>query len=433
MELSPLLKILFVFAGILVLNRLRLHLGAALTLGGLAVGLWAGRGLHQTGGDLLHAFSLAELWLILLMMALIYEFGRYLAQENNAATILQTARAWGGRHGRALGLMAVPSTIGLIPMPGGALFSAPLVQQIAGPDPWPAAWKATVNYWFRHTWEYWWPIFPVVVVTLSIFPLAPWQFVLLQLPLSLATFVGGYRVLIRPHLAHLRNEPAADHPTPPPTRKRLLALPLILVIGCTLLLPTVLQSLIPAWTAQTAKLVAMLLGLALGLVPIFRQSGPDALPTFIRSFAEPKIWSLLATVGGVIVFKEMLERSGLLPLAGERLLESGIPLLMVILLLPFLAGLVTGIAIGFAGIAFPLLAGLVSATDSSLGLASTLVLGFAGGYMGMMLSPIHLCFVLSRNFFGVRIADMYRDLLLCSLFPIATALLLHYGLRGFGL
>jgi len=432
MEFSPLIKILIVFAGVLALNRLRLHLGAALTLGGLTLCLWAGRGFRQTGWDLLHAFTGAELWLILLMMALIYEFGRYLAAERNAATILQAARSWGGRHGRAVGLMAIPSAIGLVPMPGGALFSAPLVQQITGSEPWPAAWKATVNYWFRHTWEYWWPIFPVVVVTLSIFPIATWQFVLLQLPLSAATFLGGYFILIHPHRKQLRSEP---DPTaaPPSTRKRWLVLPLLLVIGCTLLLPPLLQSLVPTWTLQIAKLVAMLLGLSLGLIPIFRQSGPDALPTFLRSFTEPKIWSLLATVGGVIVFKEMMELSGLLPLAGERLLASGIPLVLVILLLPFLAGLVTGIAIGYAGISFPLLAGLVSAADSNLGLASTLVLGFASGYAGMMLSPIHLCFVLSRGFFSVRIGEMYRDLILCCLFPMATALLLYYGLRSFHL
>jgi uncharacterized protein len=432
MDVSPLLKIALVFVGLLALNRIRVHLGIALILGGLTLCAWAGRALPEVGGDLLHALSRPGLWLLLLITALIFEYGRYLARTDRATLLMRAASHLGGRHGRALGLISIPSVIGLVPMPGGALFSAPLVDQISAGPPLPPAWKATVNYWFRHTWEYWWPLFPVVIVTLSIFPMETWQFILLQIPLSAATFLGGYLVLIRPHLNALQQEPDTNEPGPAATDLRRLLAPLLIVILCTLLLPPLIALAAPTASGQTRKLLAMLTGLLLGLYPIFRANGAGAFTEFRTALLDRKTGSTILTVAGVILFNTLLDRSQLLPAAADDLLAGGIPLISLVLLLPFIAGLVTGIAIGFAGLSFPLLAGLVAAPDSGLAPYSTLVLGFACGYAGMMLSPIHLCFVLSREFFRASYRTMIPDLIRCSLIPLATAGLLYAALHSLG-
>ena len=430
MEVGALFKILLVFAGVLLLIRIKCPMGPALVAGGLALGLWAGRPVMQVAADLGYALRLPELWLLLLIMALVFEYGRYLAEERNAQVIINGARAWGGRHGRAVSLMAMPAMIGLVPMPGGAVFSAPLVGQAVQGGDWDPVWKASVNYWFRHIWEYWWPMFPVVIVTLSIFDLSTVQFALLQLPLSLAALGGGYLVFIRPHLEELAQPVEAG---PPASRRGWkLALPLAIVIAASLWLPPVVGRMAPHWTGQTHKLVAMLVGLLAGLVPLLRDCGPGSRRRFVQALYEPKMLGLLVTVGGVIVFKALLERSGLLPLAGQDLVASGVPILWVVALLPLVAGLVTGIAIGFAAIAFPLLAGLAADPATGLAPASTLVLGFAFGYAGMMCSPVHLCFILSRGFFSASLARMYKYIVPCSLFPLATAGLLYALLRAAG-
>lgn len=420
MDVSPLLKILLVFAGMLALTRFRVHLGLALVMGGVALGLWADRGILQTAIDLGSALTHVELWLLIAITALILEFGRHMSEQRNAQVIMSAARAWGGHHGHAASLMAIPAAIGLVPMPGGALFSAPLVGQVAGSAPVSPSWKSAVNYWFRHTWEYWWPLYPVVIVTLSIFPMEIGHFILMQLPLSAATLVGGYVLLIRPHLKELAEMPHDE--TSETGRFRVIALPLAIVVVCTMVLPILFQAIVPAWSVQTRKMLAMLTGLMLGLVPLLRDSGEGAAMRFLKTLMEGKVLGLLATIAGVIVFKNLLEASGLLPLAGDRLIASGIPLLWVVALLPFVAGLVTGIAIGYAGIAFPLIAGLTG-VDTGLATASTLMIGFAFGYAGMMCSPVHLCFVLTRGYFGVSVTAMLRHVVPLTLFPLGTALL----------
>lgn len=423
MEISPLIKLLVVFGGLLGLTRLRVHLGAALALGGITLCVWAGRGA-ATWVDIAAALGQSELWLLMLITLLIMEYGRYLSDVRNAAIIMDSACAWGGRHGRAFSLVALPAAIGLVPMPGGALFSAPLVAQtVPGPE-WDTDWKAAVNYWFRHLLEYWWPLYPVVIVTLSLFKLELWQFILVQFPVSVAALVGGYFILIHSHLALLKQKERTIRPSR--RRLALILLPIALTVGGALGLPGVLAMGWPELPLQTRKLMSMLIGLIAGLILILRDTAPAERRTFLPSLLAPQTWSMLAILGGAIFFKGMMDRSGLMPLASQSLLDAGIPLILVIAILPFVAGLVTGVAMAFAGAAFPLLAGLAANPETGLTTSAVLVLGFACGYAGMMCSPIHLCFILSRSFFTATQAGLYRYIIPASIAPLSVALMMYF-------
>src|SRR5262249_16135590 len=46
-----------------------------------------------------------------------------------------------------------PALVGLLPMPAGALVSAPLVNDAAGSKPVSPEARTFINYWFRHLWE----------------------------------------------------------------------------------------------------------------------------------------------------------------------------------------------------------------------------------------------------------------------------------------
>ena len=74
----------------------------------------------------------------------------------------------------------------------------------------------------------------------------------------------------------------------------------------------------------------------------------------------------------------------------------------------------TGIAIGFAGAAFPIVVGFISA-DASLHPISALVLAFSMGYSGMMLSPVHLCFLLTVDYFSASFIKVYKYIIPCVL------------------
>ncbi|MCJ7587506.1 MAG: DUF401 family protein, partial [Candidatus Aminicenantes bacterium] len=56
-------------------------------------------------------------------------------------------------------ILAIPSAfIGLLPMMAGAMMGAPIVEEAARRWNLSPAWKTFYNYWFRHIWEYSWPL-----------------------------------------------------------------------------------------------------------------------------------------------------------------------------------------------------------------------------------------------------------------------------------
>jgi len=100
--------------------------------------------------------------------------------------------------------------------------------------------------------------------------------------------------------------------------------------------------------------------------------------------------------------------------------------------LPFLAGFVTGIALGFTGISFPLIVGLMSAEASTLTPWATLVLAYGFGYMGMMLSPVHLCLLVTKDHFGASLFAVYRQIMPCIAVVLLYSVLAHVLLNTVG-
>jgi len=425
--MPAILKILLVFAGMLGLARLRLQLGAALVLGGLVLNLWAGVPVSDTAANFGRSLLHAELWLLLAITALIIEVGRFLTEKENADKMVAAVSRWGGRHGRAATLMAMPAVIGLAPMPAGALFSAPFVKQAGETVEGRADWKTAVNYWFRHVWEYWWPLYPGVIVAMSVFDMDPRRFMSIQFLFSPVAIAAGYFFLIRPNVRGLA---ASGSPEGGRSRDAIrLLLPIAAVVLALFLVPAPLASLFPRMGLSSRKMLAVVIGLLVGVAVVFVQEKNRR--RMFTTVLKPKSVSVMVSLGGVLIFKFLLGTSGLLPLAGEELIRSGIPLVLAVATLPFLAGLVTGVAVGFAGAALPLVVGLMAAEGSGLTPASTLVLAYGFGYAGMILSPVHLCLLVTKDYFAAPLRSVYPHLLPCVAVVMVYSVLAHVVLRAF--
>jgi len=424
MEFSAVAKILIVFFGVLAACRIRVPLGVGLISGGLALDLWSGKSMQVLPADLWHAVMRPELWLLAITITLIMEVGHFMASEANGKAIVSLARRYGGRHGQAASLVLIPAAIGLVPMPGGALFSAPLVGRSAQISS-TAEWKAAVNYWFRHILEYWWPLYPVVIVTLSIFTLQTWKFMLLQIPFTFISLGAGYFFLLRHQTFSFNADEPAEQNLPSIVK---VLLPIVVIVSATLLLPRFFQSMLPGLNPASWKLLSMLAGLLVSLIIIWRDRKNHSRKMF-SDLASRKTATVFITLAGVMIFEALLNSSGLIPLAGRELSIGRVPIALIIAFLPFLAGLVTGIAIGFAGAAFPIVVGFVSAGEISIEPMAALVLAFSMGYAGMMLSPVHLCFLLTVDYFSASFTLVYKYILPCVLSVMAFGVILYQILQ----
>ena len=94
---------------------------------------------------------------------------------------------------------------------------------------------------------------------------------------------------------------------------------------------------------------------------------------------------------------------------------------MAAVFLPFLVGFIAGINVAFVGSTFPLLLGLLPVLGLQHQLIPYVVLATFAGFTGVMASPIHICLVLTCQYFKTDVGGVWRRLIL------PCALLLGFG------
>ena len=109
----------------------------------------------------------------------------------------------------------------------------------------------------------------------------------------------------------------------------------------------------------------------------------------------------------------------------DELMTYGIPPILLILIMPFFSGFILGIAVGFVGASFPLIVPLIPAHDTFTYLLYA-VLAYTFGYMGMMLSPVHLCFLVTKDYFKAGAGGSYSYVVKTSIAVLLSAVLLFF-------
>jgi hypothetical protein len=422
---SPLLRVIASFIVILVLSRTKLSLGVAMFAGAVSLGLTFGmRGLSLPRGIWRGASDPGTLVLIF-VVAMIIMLSNVLQSSGQLKRIVGafTSRSKRG----TFPLIALPALIGLLPMPGGALFSAPMVNEAAGKRCVSPEGRTVINHWFRHMWEFWWPLYPGVILALALSGLAVEKFIIVMLPFTAVNLGAGYFFL-------LRGEGAGEAPAVKPKGQGsfLREMAPILVIICAVAL-TAIALFVYRHVGAPAdftppRYLAIFIALPLGLLTSCLQNGVG-----IREFARVTLNLVLARITflvfGVMVFREILEVSGAVGLVAAELDAYGIPLISVVMILPLLTGVITGIGIGFVGTSFPLVIALLAQAAPGASLLPYVMLAYAFGYIGMMLSPVHLCLVLTKDFFKAGWWGSYRLMLLPCLVVALVAVPYFYLLE----
>jgi len=412
--MSATLCVLGAFALIVILTRLKAPLSLAILAGTAAVGLLFGQGAWElirmaTGG----AVHPGTLWLVSVTTLLLGLSG-LMHQTGQLARIVTLAKALLRRP--AVTMAALPAMIGLLPMPGGALFSAPMVGAAAGEHKPAGGVLSAINFWYRHIWEHWWPLYPGVLVAAGTAGSSLGAFAAFQAPLGAFMIVSGLLLFRRLHPS-LRARAAT---APAGTARELLAE----TSSIWVILPAwaAARFLVAAWLDRwpcgseafrqaTGKYLPVAAGLVVTLAWTMRFKHVE-LRAVGRIFARRNIYALAGLVVSIMVFKHVLSGVHAAHDVGQELQEMKVPTAVVAAALPLVAGVVTGTAIGFVGTAFPIVVGLVStALPEGAAARPYWVLAYAFGHLGQLLSPIHVCLVVSNQHFETPFGPVYRRML----------------------
>lgn len=311
------------------------------------------------------------------------------------------------RRKRAV-IVSMPMLIGMLPSLGGAYFSAPMVEESTRRIKMSPEEKGFINYWFRHPWEYILPLYPGILLASAISKIELRSLILANTTYAFLILITGFMFSMK----NVNQRFSAEEPRIGSVEvqksgsfrdKRLWSfLPIILVLIFVILFHIELH---------------YSLGITILALFIFYKFLPkDIFRTLKYGFTI----DVIILIFGTMLFKFTMENSGAVAHLSQYFTEKGIPLLPVLFLLPFVCGLLTGLTVGFVGSTFPLLISLAGGVH-----INQITFAFVSGYIGVLLSPVHLCLVLTREYFKADIWGIYKKTIpSCGI--IMTGALIEY-------
>ena len=398
-----------------------------LFLGSLALAFWMGLGINQLSGVILASATSLQTIGILLIVWLIMVMSKIMKEAGQMERLVSSFSRLSGDP-RTVGSV-MTALIGLLPMPGGALFSAPMVDASLASLPVNKEQKTIINYWFRHIWEYWWPIFPGVILAVALLKVETWIYISTMAPVTAISIFSGIVFILRPI------RPAQQEETKQVSWKALgrflrEILPILIIIFF-ILFQAALTEILAMFGMRFAMpgALSILPGLVAALVWV---AASNHLPAgrIRASLMDQGSVAILLLIVAIMIFQGVLKESQAALQIRSELFAYRIPVSLVIMILPFLAGFITGIAVGFVGTSFPLIIPMFP-ENNLLGYLSSAALAFTFGFMGMMLSPVHLCFLVTKDYYGASLIKSYRYLLLPALSVMGTVTVIFFLIQAF--
>jgi integral membrane protein (TIGR00529 family) len=327
------------------------------------------------------------------------------------------------RDGRTVGSV-MAALIGLLPMPGGALFSAPMVEVSLENGGATKELKTALNYWFRHIWEYWWPLYPGVILAVALMEVKTWHFMATMVIMTPVAILSGILFILRP-IGKIEAQGQGGFSWTGLRAFIWEMMPVLLVILFILFLPLLLGVLEKLGIRiKVDSGLSLLPGLAIAIIWVW-MINRIPVKQFLSVIIGKGTWSMVFLILAVMIFKGMMEDSQAVIQIRNELMAYHIPVMLIILIMPFLSGLITGIAVGFVGAAFPIIIPMFQSPDL-IDFLATAGLAYVFGYMGMILSPVHLCFLVSKDYYRAGFLESYQYVLKPGLTVIVTAVILFF-------
>ncbi len=408
---------------ILLVHKYFNNLAAAAVTGTVLLSFWCG---HSVTGALTVAWGKVSAVNTIMLVLAVVQIIILSLQMSETGVMKDLVDAIRSKLPRKISIALLPAVIGLLPMPGGAIFSAPLVDQCDDGKMIEPMLKTEINYWFRHIWEYWWPLYPGVLLAVEITGLSIPRYMLLLMPLSAAAAASGYFFFLR------KVGSTADRGDSRAGWGRVFRLisPILIIVAGYAVISVAAPSV-----RGLNKYLPMMIAILIAQTSL-QAARPIPAQQWRRIVLNPSTLKLMILVLSILVYGAFIDAP--LP-GGSRLVDHmrdelamlGIPVIVIVMAIPFISGLSTGLSIGFVGASFPIVLSLIGSDPAPAAIMATTVLAFGSGFTGMILSPVHICLIVSNDHFETDLGGSIVGLLPASAAVMCSALILHFFIKCF--
>ena len=177
-------------------------------------------------------------------------------------------------------------------------------------------------------------------------------------------------------------------------------------------------------------LICISAGLAVAILNIMAGRKLKIIQILKIIFAKVSVYQMIFVVISVMAFTGIMRSSTLIQdlsgffSGGTNGATNQIPfayMTITVIFLPFIIGLLTGLTVGFVGITFPLIFSTI--VPGGIDVMPMAVLAYVSGVSGVMLSPVHLCLVLTNQYYNSSFRKVYKTLIPVALSVLALAVI----------
>jgi uncharacterized protein len=386
--LTEAIKLFSIIMLIVILLRLKLDLGLVMFISSILLGLLFQLSFYGIINNIYLTVSDPNTLELVGIVVLVYILSSILRRTKSMDGIISSLLNIVVDY--RLILFFIASFLGLIPMPAGAMFSAPLLREIGARNNMNSEDIMFANYWFRHVWEFVWPLIPGVLLYASVIGVDIREIMIFQFPFTIIALSIGFFWMYT-HLESNNNFQINYKDWKPQIRTLFQSVwSILLIIFLVLFL-------------KINLLVSVSISIILLLI-IQRISMKELRDIIFQDVS----FKVVIMIIGIMLFKQVLENTDSMTQLPQFFSAIGINVWVVLFFIPFLLGFLTGITTGFIGITFPILMPLMT-QGGSLNV-SMAMLAYLAGYIGMMVSPMHLCLTVTIEYLNANILKFYKIL-----------------------
>lgn len=313
-------------------------------------------------------------------------------------------------------LSALPAVIGFLPVSGGALMSAPLVEMEAEklkikPDK-----KAYINLWFRHTIFPVYPISQPLVVTAAMTGVVMPLIILRQIPVVVVMVIVGY-VIGFWKVSNVKNNEKVS------TENRKTSYPKAFFTAFSPVLAAIASAVVldvvGAGFRLTQQGFDVLISTLVGVIVLIAISRPN-FRVFAKPFRSWGIYGITFAAYGAFFLRETMYAAGIRSIFTPLVTGGSIDIALLLIIAPAVFGLLTGSPQGGIAISVAILNGLIAFTPKVAAMI------YISAYLGYTIAPTHLCFTFTASYFKCSLGKMYKYIIPSFLITFATALFVYF-------
>jgi len=418
-----LLGVIVAFVFIIIMIRKKINFGISLIIGSMILGLFSLETITLLDipkaivEALIYSFSTQQIITdtieLAILTTLIFILARALQETGSINKLIKSLRRFFSQGGI---LAVIPSVYGLMPVPGGALLSAPMIDEEGEKYQLTKNQKNFLNIWFRHIWESMFPVYPAMILitsaqfsNINIYTLA-----VVNLPAYLAAlFIGWY--FLRKFIKHAPLQKSEQSPSNhgliflvPPLVPLIVYFPMILI-----------------GLSQTR---AFLIGIIVSIIVLFFLT-KLRLKEYLVVLKKSLTWRIAMAIFGIMIFRQMFEVTTANTIVAN--LITGLPFsaLAIIILIPVVIGFLIGYNLGAIALSYFLVQPFFDVTGLSILWTTSIV--FVSALVGYLVSPIHLCNVLSGEYLKTDTTRIYKQFIPSAIIVLIVQVLFVVLVSGF--